>query len=272
MPSVRSLSPRNKVRSYPEMVERLLQRARETKGVEARLLGKIRAAPEQYPFWVFVTPPGPGKKKICLSGGIHGDEPGGVETILAVIEMIRKEPALLDSFEFLLIPCINPFGYEYHTRQNRSRIDLNRQYVRKRPPSEVRFVKRAIEGKSFDLDIEFHEDIDTPGFYMYEITQDPRQAVGRKIIQRIAKRYPINLQNEIEGAPADGGLISPDTSSAFFKRRFSRKRQWPQAIYFYKNGTPHVITSETPVHLDMDERVEIHLTVLKTALERLLSK
>lgn len=265
-------SPLNKVRSYSGMMDRMLRLAKETKGVEAHLLGTVRAHPDRYPFWMLSTPDGPGKKKVCLSGGIHGDEPAGVETILAVIEMIRNKPALLDRFQFILFPCINPFGYEHHTRHNRSRIDLNRQYVRKRPPAEIRFVKKVVDGKRFDLDVEFHEDIDTPGFYMYEVFRDPAHPIGRKIIRRVAKKYPINLQTEIEGAPADGGLISPDVSSGFFKRRFARKRQWPQALYFYMNGASHVITSETPVHLDMQERVEIHLIVLKTALERLLSE
>lgn len=266
-----SIASANKILSYSEMVERMLRLVREAKGVEAHLLGTVRANPERYPFWMLSTPDGPGKKRVCLSGGIHGDEPAGVESILAAIEMIRNKPDLLDRFHFTLFPCINPFGYEHHTRENRSRIDLNRQYARKRPPAEVRLLRKVVDGKSFDLDIEFHEDIDTPGFYMYEVFRDPRRAVGRKVIQRVARKYPINLQTEIEGAPADGGLISPDVSSGFFKRRFARKRQWPQALYFYMNGTSQVITSETPVHLEMQERVEIHLIVLKTALERLLS-
>jgi hypothetical protein len=253
------------------MIGRMLRSVKETKEVEAHLLGTVRADPERYPFWMLSTPDGPGKKKVCLSGGIHGDEPAGVETILAVIEMIRNKPELLDRLHFIIFPCINPFGYEHHTRQNRSRIDLNRQYVQKRPPAEIRFVKKVVDGKVFDLDIEFHEDIDTPGFYMYEVFRDPARAVGRKIIRRVAKKYPINLQTEIEGAPAENGLISPDVSSGFFKRRFARKRQWPQALYFYMNGAAHVVTSETPVHLEIHERVEIHLIVLKTALERLLS-
>ncbi|WDT80664.1 MAG: M14 family metallocarboxypeptidase [Candidatus Manganitrophus sp.] len=266
-----SIAPTHKVRSYSETIERMLRSVKETKGIEAHLLGTVRANPHRYPFWMVSTPEGRGKKKICLSGGIHGDEPAGVEAILAVIEMIRNRPALLGRFQFILFPCINPFGYEHHTRENRSRIDLNRQYVRKRPAAEIRFVKKVIDGKRFDLDVEFHEDIDTPGFYMYEVFRSPAQAVGRKIIRRVAKKYPINLQTEIEGAPAEKGLISPDVSSDFFKRRFARKRQWPQALYFYMNGASHVITSETPVHLKMQERVEIHLIALKTALERLLS-
>ncbi|MFY9271206.1 MAG: M14 family metallocarboxypeptidase [Candidatus Manganitrophaceae bacterium] len=265
----------NKVRSYVALVDRFLklaeETAKETKGVETRLIGRVRANPGHYPFWILSTPDGPGKKKICLSGGIHGDEPAGAEAILAVIEMIKKQPSLLDRFHFTLFPCINPFGYEHHTRHNRSNIDLNRQYYRKDPPAEVRFVRSAIAGKSFDLDIEFHEDIDTPGFYMYEICNDPAFAVGRKVIQRIGRKYPINLQTEIEGAPAREGLISPDAASTFFKQRIARRREWPQAIFFYQLGTPQIITSETPVHLEMHERVEMHLVTLTTALDRLAS-
>ncbi|MBI3803390.1 MAG: M14 family metallocarboxypeptidase [Nitrospirae bacterium] len=271
MVSVKAFPVPKKSRSYPDVIERILQTAKEAKGIEAHLLGRVRAYPTQYPFWMLSTSDRPGQKRICLSGGIHGDEPAGVETILAVIEMIKKKPSLLQRFHFTLFPCINPFGYEHNTRQNRSRVDLNRQYYRKRPQAEVRLVKKAIEGKWFDLDIEFHEDIDTPGFYMYELCHDPSQTVGRRVIQRVARKYPINLESSIEGAPASGGLISPDAASDFFKQRMARRRLWPQAVYFYKNGTPHVLTSETPVHLEMQQRVEIHLIALKTAMERLLS-
>lgn len=259
-----------KVRAYDAAIERILRAAERTGGVEARLLGRVRAHPAHYPFWVLTTPDGPGKKRICLSGGIHGDEPAGVETILAVVEMIRSKPSLLDRFHFTLFPCLNPFGYEHNTRHNRVDVDLNRQYYRKRPQAEVRLVKRAIEGKRFDLDVEFHEDVDTPGFYLYELCRDPAQAAGREILRRVGRKYPINLAPEIEGAPADGGLISPDAASEFFRRRMARRRLWPQAVYFYNNGTPHVITSESPVHLKMEERVEVHLIVLRTAMERLL--
>ena len=130
-------------------------------------------------------------------------------------------------------------------------------------------MKRVLDGKRFDLSIEFHEDIDTPGFYLYELSKDPKRAVAKKIVRRVAQKYPVNLAEEIEGAPAKGGIISPDLASGFFKKRLARRRQWPHAIYQYKQGTPHTLTSETPTHLDMKERVEIHLIVLKTAMEGL---
>ena len=261
--------PPNKIRSYPELSERIADLAGTVEGVELRLLGKVRSGPTLYPFWALTTPNEPGRKRVCLSGGIHGDEPAGVEGVLGALETLRKEPALIERFHFTFFPCINPFGYEHHTRENGSKIDLNRRFIRKRPPSEVRFVKEFLEGKRFDVSIEFHEDIDTPGFYLYELCDIPGGAVGAEIIRQVAERYPVNLRDEIEGAPAKGGIISPDLASPFFKKRIERRRQWPQAIYLYKQGVPHTITSETPVHLDMRDRARMHLIVLKTALEGL---
>lgn len=259
--------PLTKVRSYPDLTERLNRLAERVKGVELHLLGKIRAEKTSYPFWMLTTPEGAAKKKVCLSGGIHGDEPAGVEAVLGLLPLLKKKPDLMDRFHFTLFPCNNPFGYEYHTRENGSRKDLNRQYSKRHPPAEVRLIRKALDGKRFDLSIEFHEDIDTPGFYLYEISENPEGAVAHKIVKKVGRKYPVNLQEEIEGAPAEGGIISPTVASDFFKRRIERGKQWPQALYLYKQGTLHCITSETPIHLDMRQRVEIHLTVLKTALE-----
>lgn len=261
--------PLTQVRSYSDLTERLGRLAEKVKGLELHLLGKIRVEKRDYPFWMLNTPEGPAKKTVCLSGGIHGDEPAGVEAILGVLSLLKEKPGLMDRFHFTLFPCNNPFGYEHHTRENASKKDLNRQYSKSLPPAEVRLIRGALDGKRFDLSIEFHEDIDTPGFYLYEISENPEEAVAEKIVKKVGRKYPVNYQEEIEGAPAKGGIISPTGASDFFKRRIERGRQWPQAIYLYKQGTLHCITSETPIHLDMRHRVEIHLIVLKTALERM---
>ena len=263
--------PTGKVRSYSDLTRRLIRLAERIPEIDLHLLGKVRAGAERYPFWTLTTPAGPKKRTICLSGGIHGDEPAGVEAVLGALEMLKKRPRWIDRSQFTIFPCINPYGYEYGTRQNRSKIDLNRQFMRAHPAGEVRLMKRVLDGRTFDLSIEFHEDIDTPGFYLYELSKDPKRAIAKKIIRRVEKKYPINLGEEIEGAPAKGGVISPDLSSGFFKERLARRRQWPHAIYQYKQGTPHTLTSETPIHLGAKERVEIHLIVLKTAMEGLIA-
>ncbi len=256
-----------KIRSYSAFEKRLISLAERIKGLQIQLLGHL---PMGYPLFMLTTPTGVGIKKIVLSGGIHGNEPAGVETLLEILSTLKKEPSLMERFHFTLFPCLNPFGYEHHTREDSSGVDLNRQYGRQMPPQEVRLVCAALTGNRFDLSVEFHEDVDTDGFYLYEICDEARHAAGDVIVKEISKKYPINLHKEIEGAPAAGGVIHPKVASFFFKQRMAKREEWPQAIYLYNHGTPHCITSETPTGFDMQQRVEMHLTVFKIALNALL--
>ena len=57
------------------------------------------------------------QRKALISAGIHGDEPSGVETICALLENNRFE-SFSDEWELTFLPCINPYGYEYGTREN----------------------------------------------------------------------------------------------------------------------------------------------------------
>jgi murein peptide amidase A len=63
-------------------------------------------------------------KTVLQSAGIHGDEPSGVETICTLLENNRFE-IFSDEWELTIFPCINPYGYEYGTRQNQDGKVLN---------------------------------------------------------------------------------------------------------------------------------------------------
>jgi hypothetical protein len=117
--------------------------------------------------------------------------------------------------------------------------------------------------------MEFHEDVDTPGFYLYELTQDGRPSWGREMIERIGANFPINRSEVIEGLPADGGLIHRELADDDFRTMLERRPDWPQAFYHYANGSRRCYTTETPVHLTPEERAEIHLTALDSALQKL---
>jgi protein MpaA len=256
-----------KVREYSHVVEEIETLSKDVPGLMVRKLGVVRAKDARYDF--FAMSLGDGEKEIALSGGIHGDEPAGVEAVLGFLRRIRYDPSILSSFRFTILPCLNPFGYEHDTRQNGSKLDLNRQFGKARPPVEVRMARGALEGKKFEFAMEFHEDVDTDGYYLYEVCADPGRLVGEEIIQKISKRWPINLRAEIEGAPSRNGVINPHLAGDFFQKRVAKKQLWPQAIWLYQNGTGHCITSETPVTHPMPERVDIHLTALQVALTRL---
>ena len=105
-------------------------------------------------------------RRILISGGIHGDEPAGVEAICVFLESSLYKNFLKD-WEFTLLPCINPSGFEAGTRNNQDDIDLNRKFRESQVPREVTFVKNILD-QPYDLDLELHEDVDSPGYYLYQ--------------------------------------------------------------------------------------------------------
>ena len=106
-----------------------------------------------------------GRKRVLLSGGVHGDEPAGPEAVLAFLE--RNPVDLLRHFTFLILPCVNPFGYVHNRRENREGEDINRSFS-EAGVREGEIVRRILKGKRFDLYVDFHEDWEATGFYMYE--------------------------------------------------------------------------------------------------------
>lgn len=198
-------------------------------------------------------------RRILISGGIHGDEPAGVETICAFLEN-KLYRNFLNEWEFTLLPCINPSGFEAGTRNNQDDIDLNRKFKEDELPLEVAFVKDVLS-RPYNLDLELHEDIDSPGYYIYQKDQgNDLSPLGRAILDRVESVHPLNLADEIEEVPADRGLLS----------RLSDPEEmewWPMALYANTRGCHHVFTLETSPSLPMDVRVKAHLTAIQTALK-----
>lgn len=64
-----------------------------------------------------------GRPEQLLTGGVHGDEPAGVEAVLAQLE--PPEALARQGFGFF-IPCLNPLGYVENTRENVYGVDINR--------------------------------------------------------------------------------------------------------------------------------------------------
>ena len=102
------------------------------------------------------------KKSILITGGIHGDEPAGPASILRFLA--RDNTHLLQRFKFLILPCINPYGYVHSTRENKRDIDLNRSFE-ETGIAEVDIVKETIAGQRFDFCIDPHEDWEVKGVY-----------------------------------------------------------------------------------------------------------
>jgi len=219
----------------------------------------LSAANREHPLIKIILGKG-NSRRILISGGIHGDEPAGVETICTFLEnKLYKE--FLNDWELTLLPCINPTGYELGTRNNQDDIDLNRMFKETSVPQEIDFVKSVLD-TPYDLDLELHEDIDSSGYYLYQkdLTSE-LSSLGRVILDRVESVHPLNLAEEIEEVPAERGLLT----------RLSEPHEmewWPMALYAYTRGCSHVCTLETSPALPMEARVKAHLLAIQTAMEQ----
>lgn len=192
-------------------------------------------------------------QQVLITGGMHGDEPAGVEAVLQFLE--RDNTALLKNFSFVIIPCINPYGYVHDTRETRDGVDINRSFETD-DIVEVIILKKALEQTQFSLAIDFHEDYDATGFYLYEGKRDekyigPQLATTAKAIGSID--------------PEDPGEDAPDLAEGVYKVANSWGTQGlaPYLLHFHSE---HVIISETPTLWQLEQRVALHLTILDTAL------
>ena len=198
-------------------------------------------------------------RRVLISGGIHGDEPSGVETICSFLEN-NLYAKYLETWEFTLLPCINPSGYEAGTRNNWDDIDLNRVFKQSQVPPEVEFVKQTLN-KPYDLDLELHEDVDSPGYYLYQKDQTTDLSpLGRTILDHVEPIHALNFAEEIEDVPADRGLLRPNTEPEDME-------WWPMALHAYAQGCRHIFTLESSPTLPMDVRVKAHLQAIQTALK-----
>lgn len=248
-------------RTYPALLKRL-KSALDPKHGELTQIGTINANDSIYPVVKIILGEA-SPNKILLAGGIHGDEPAGVDALCVFLKE-KCYKRFVNKCEITLLPCINPTGYEAGTRRNFDNIDLNRKFKLKRPPSEVRCVQTVFQIQ-FDMSIELHEDSESDGFYLYQAKDSNGETIlGYKILGSVEKIMPINTSDEIDGMPAVRGVIQ-------VKPNPKKMKFWPMAIYSMTKGTNQFLTLESPSAFPLKKRISAHLAALETSLENYVS-
>jgi hypothetical protein len=197
---------------------------------------------------------------VLLTAGMHGEEPGGVEGVLQWAESGEWRRWRVN---WLIFPCINPYGWERNYRRNRQRRDINRQFRTRTDTKESELIKRIVRGRRFLFSMEFHEDVDAAGYYLYELRRQP-PFIGEQVVRAVSKVIHINRDTVIDGNEATGeGLIRRVASVSTMRQR----RQWPMAYHLFRHCTNHVLGSETPVTVPLKQRARAHVVALQTALK-----
>ncbi len=247
----------SRVRDYGELVSRL--RALPSRQWRVRRVGEVWG----YPFFCVERRVSGRAPTVLLSGGMHGEEPAGVE---GVLRWLVSDAWRRDRVNWFVLPCINPFGWERHRRTNAQRRDINRQFRARSDCPEAELVKRLLGGRRFVFSMEFHEDWEARGYYLYEGRPAPPY-VGEKIVRAVSRLLPINRTAEVDGSRTTGhGLIR----RAVDVRALNRRRRWPMAYWLLRHCTDHVLGSETPQTVPLARRASAHTLALATALRGLL--
>ena len=246
----------NKIHSFNSVINRLKNITTHSESIET--ITTYQTSAGNYPLIKIVL--GKGKSfRALISAGIHGDEPGGIESIL---NFLRNKEYLdyINKWEITLLPCINPYGYEFGTRTNHQGKDLNRLFMVKEPPLEVSFAQSILD-TGFNLIIDLHEDNESQGYYLYQNGLGNKyERIGLEILNSLDGIMPINLESEIAGSQAYQGVIGKELD-------ISSMDWWPMALYGLSKGTQMCLTLETSSLFDMEIRISAHLTAIKTAFK-----
>lgn len=205
---------------------------------------------------------------LLMCAGIHGEEPAAVVGLCRWL--VASSDAWLEHLRFTIIPCLNPWGYERGIRYSAAGEDLNRQFEAPRHPA-VQAFRHFIEGKSFDLFLDLHEDCDFTRMYLYEAIDTARPLVeptlGRRILERAQPDVELSHQELAEELEIQHGMIRVGMSRKE-ARSFTNA---PVALYVYGHHAPHTVTVETPGKLDLDLRADVQMRAIDETCRYLTS-
>jgi len=145
-------------------------------------------------------------KNVLITGGVHGYETSGVH---GAIQFAKLAPH--GEFNFIIAPCVSPWGYETINRWNPQAIDPNRSFYENSPAQESALLKQYIDSLAIEFitHIDLHETTDTDnsefrpalaardaitdqkewaipdGFYLVADSEKPQPEFQKAIIEKV---------------------------------------------------------------------------------------
>ncbi|MBT1450365.1 M14 family metallocarboxypeptidase [Glaciecola sp. XM2] len=102
-----------------------------------------------------------GLPTVLITGGVHGYETSGVQGAILFLQTRIKD--YLKHFNFIVAPCVSPWGYESINRWNPLAVDPNRSFFENGPSPEANALMRYMSSQQVSLIAHFdlHETTDT---------------------------------------------------------------------------------------------------------------
>ncbi|NOI65202.1 M14 family metallocarboxypeptidase [Vibrio sp. 99-8-1] len=174
------------------------------------------------------------KPVVLITGGVHGYETSGVHGALLFLQSVANQ--YTEVFNFLVVPCVSPWGYETINRWNPNAVDPNRSFYSNSPAEESANLMNLVGGidEEILIHIDLHETTDTDesefrpalaardgvdyvageipdGFYTVGDSLKPQADFQKAVIESVSKVTHIaeaDAQGELIGSPiAQFGVI-----------------------------------------------------------------
>lgn len=198
--------------------------------------GKLNYKNKDYPLYAIKTSNWlADKPAVLITGGVHGYETSGVQGAIRFLQASAQR--FKTDFNFVVLPCISPWGYETINRWNPLAVDPNRSFYDNSPAAESAAVMNYLisQGLDFVAHIDLHETTDTDnsefrpalaardaivqknwnipdGFYLVGDTTKPQDKFQQAIIESVKKVThiaPADNENKLIGVPlAQFGVIN----------------------------------------------------------------
>ena len=190
----------------------------------------------------------PKAPSLYLSAGIHGDEPAPVEALIQWAEA-EGSPLRSSGWNWMIFPCLNPWGLERNVRFDAEGRDLNRCYKMRKVPQIVAQLG-LLKGRRFDVAACLHEDYDALGFYIYEIATK-RPHWGESLRQKLSGLMLADPRRQIDGHSCRNGVIRRRVNPAEMKGN-------PEVFPLHLRHACRTFTLETPSEEGIAARVALH--------------
>ena len=243
-------------RSHAEDVVARVDALRDRFDVEQ--YGTLEAGGARYPLLVLRSRVvDPALPRVVVTGGVHGYETSGVLGAFGVLETLAADWS--DRAQFLVVPCVSPWGYEHIQRWNHDALDPNRSFVADSPAAESAALMTLLAPlrDRVLVHIDLHETTDTDesefrpalaardgltfepgsipdGFYVVDDSERRQPAFQQAIIEAVAG------VTHIAAADADGMLIgSPAVAEGVIEYPVTRL-----GLCVSATAAPYVCTTE----------------------------
>jgi len=194
--------------------------------------------------------------KYGFFSGLHGDETGVIESVYKALEKYKDQLG-----SYIYIPECSPTAVSLKTRLNGEGIDLNRAFSQHPTSDEAQSIIETVKPYIFELCVDFHEDVEHPGVYLYDyenIEGSPKLAEFRR---RVALICPLHngVDDEfeellggtsIEGYHASSLPIHEVTGDVIYEGFMD---QW----LMHEGHTKRWMTLEVPSNLTPEQKNEI---------------